>query len=225
MPAPRITLIGTLQDIFGAAIEGAALVFQLCGYGSDVPRVAGTSLLAQTAPEKVEVGENGQFSKSLYGNDVITPAGTFYTVQVQNSNGDVVQTNAYRFEGSGSTDLSTAAIYDHDFVPPKPEVSGGVVEQPYAAVVEFDASLVKGPITFELTLTGNVESSTLIKVAPGQIVTFVLAQDAAGNRTFAWPGNVKNAQDIDPTADAVSIQSFIARASGYLYPLGPMTVN
>lgn len=227
---PQVTITGKLQDLFGAVVSGAYLIFQLCGYGAQLPRVAGTSMLAKTAPDQVPVAGDGTFSKPLYGNDAITPAGTFYTIQVQDDNGNIVQTGSFQFTGSGSLDLSTVAPFDPaNPIPPAPTptVLGGNVTVPFSATPIFDCSLVSpaGVISFQMTLTGNVASSTLINAAPGQIVTFHLIQDGTGGRTMTWPANVHNAGIIKAAAGGTTTQSFYVRADGALFAMGPGMYN
>lgn len=247
--SPQITVTGTLLDLFGSLVNDGVLVVQLCGYGA-VPRVAGTALVARTAPLEIDC-PLGLFSFQLWGNDVITPAGTFYTIAVKDDNGNMVQMNAYQFLGAGTVDLSTVAPYD----PPSPglTVLNPVVTNP-AGLQTINGSLtingtltVNGPFSFgslitvaftatpafnagagsifDMTLTGNVTSSTLVNAQPGQTVRFIIVQDGVGGRTFAWPANIINPDLIDPSPNAICVQSFVARTNGNLYPLGPMTVN
>jgi hypothetical protein len=65
--------------------------------------------------------------------------------------------------------------------------SNTIVSVPFSATPIFDAS--QGSI-FEIVLTGNVTSSTLINVAPGQRLSFIIHQDATGGRTFVAPANL-----------------------------------
>lgn len=74
----------------------------------------------------------------------------------------------------------------------------------------------------QMTLTGNVTSSTLTGVHPGQIVNFIIAQDATGGRTFSPPPGIPMAL-IDPTPNLASVQSFLVDAGGNFRTLGPMT--
>ena len=46
---------------------------------------------------------------ALFGNDVITPANTFYEVAILDANKDVVQAENYSLTGSGTFDLSSLA--------------------------------------------------------------------------------------------------------------------
>lgn len=116
---PQITIAGNLADLFGAAQAGSFVV-QLCGFGSQIPRVSGTAMIAQTAPLAFSAsfgGTPGTYNFNLWGNDVITPSGTFYTIKVVDVNGNTVQINAYQFTGTESIDLSSAAPFNPPPVP------------------------------------------------------------------------------------------------------------
>lgn len=95
---------------------------------------------------------------------------------------------------------------------------------PPGVVVPFSATPVFNGgtnIAFIMTLTGNVTSSTFGGGAVGQIYTFEIKQDSAGNRTFAWPANVKGNGAIDPTPNITNVQSFMWDGTN-LVPVGPM---
>jgi hypothetical protein len=59
---------------------------------------------------------------------------------------------------------------------------------------------------FDMTLTGDVTSSTLSGVQG--IVIFVLRQDATGSRTFAWPANVLGSPVIGSEANSITTLAF-----------------
>lgn len=81
-----------------------------------------------------------------------------------------------------------------------------------------------GSVTFAITLTGNVTSSTLSGITAGAILSFIICQDATGGRTFTWPAAVSAAGTITATANVCSMQSF--RYNGTtVYAIGPMTDN
>lgn len=114
MATPTITIEGAAKDLFGEAQAGQFVV-QLAGYGSQVPRVVGTALLAQTAPLPFYLNASavpGNYNFKLWGNDVITPANTFYTIRVVDVNGNTVQINAYQFSGTQTVDLANAPPYN-----------------------------------------------------------------------------------------------------------------
>lgn len=50
--------------------------------------------------------------------------------------------------------------------------------------------------TFKITLTGNVTSSTLASATNGQMLNWIICQDATGGRSFVWPTNVVNGATI-----------------------------
>jgi hypothetical protein len=82
----------------------------------------------------------------------------------------------------------------------------GFATVPYSATPVFDASRTD---TFKITLTGNVTGSTLVNVAAGQPLNFIVCQDATGSRTLSWPLNVKGAMTIGSTAGKCNAQSFV----------------
>lgn len=98
---------------------------------------------------------------------------------------------------------------------------------PYSLSPTFNAAAgAKNRITFEIILTGNVTSSTLVNVAAGQEVVFIIRQDATGGRTFSWPVQIAGlVGPVDPTPSTKSTQSFIVGGDGSLYPLSPMSVS
>lgn len=238
-----ITITGTLKTILGAADPGATLRVTLCNFGPNPPRVSGSGILVDV-DVPVAVAGDGTFSFSPIGNDVIIPGPniTYYTVAFQPSTGGILKVIAYQFTGSGSFDLSTLAPFGGPGTPPVVPTNA-VITNPsglqsiatfalrtrlalpgnnvaFSANPVFDAT--QGT-RFDLTLTGNVASSTLINTVDGEIVVFDLKQDATGGRTFTWPANVSGAFGIDPTANKRSIQAFIQIGATF-FPFGPMMV-
>lgn len=67
----------------------------------------------------------------------------------------------------------------------------------FSATPTFDAT--KGN-AFQITLTGNVTSSTLSNAVAGQFLFFTVTQDGTGSHTFAWPSNFQNAPTVVSTA-------------------------
>jgi hypothetical protein len=115
MPAiPQITLTATLEDLSGVAAGSIAnparLRIALCGYGASLPRIAGTSNLAKVGPFD-SYSDGTALSIQLWGNDAITPAGTFYSIMVLDGEENVVQCANYQFAGTTTVDLSSAAPY------------------------------------------------------------------------------------------------------------------
>jgi hypothetical protein len=302
MATPNITLTATLDDLSGAAAGSLALAAKLritlCGFGPALPRIAGTAMIAKAGPTSY-FSTGSALSIPLWGNDQITPAGTFYTIEILDGEDNVVQCAAYLFTGAITIDLSQATPLP--FIPPAtPQFSafinapveqeaGGAVDgtnvdftfnapsspAPVIAVfvggifqtiadystnyagsgiwnLVFADAPVDGPvmvllfssatatayipvafsttpvfagngypgiICFDMTLTGNVTSSTLAGIGTGQFVQFFIQQYGVGSRTFAWPANVENPPVINPAASATTTALFVMRSDGNLYPV------
>jgi len=229
---PKITLTATLQDYSGSPIgsstQPAYLRIQLCNYGYTLPCVPGTSMIGKVSSWSQDIPYTGtQLTVLLWGNDVITPSGTYYAISVLDAQKNVVQTGAFQFTGTVTVDLSQATPYFPPvIVPVTPTVTGGLVVVPYSTTPNFNAALVTaGIVTFEITLTGNVTAPTVTNVSPGQIIIFDLIQDGTGSHTFAWPSSVKNAAIINPAANSRTTQPFHVGSNGNLYPLSGGTYN
>lgn len=226
MPAtPLITLTATLDDISGVAVGSVAnpsrLRIALCGFGPTLPRIAGTAMVAKPGPFDY-LSTGSPLSIPLWGNDVITPANTYYQITVLDEKLNILQTGMYQFSGSGTIDLSVAPQLPLQpiIIIPTPTVNGSLVVVPFSATPIFDTSLVPfGIITFEITLTGNVTSSTMPHFSPGQFVCFSIIQDATGGRSFVWPTNVKNPTLVDTDPSSHSVQVFYTNGIGNLYPM------
>jgi hypothetical protein len=96
--------------------------------------------------------------------------------------------------------------------------AGAINVVAFSATPAFDLAL---GLAQEITLTGNVTSSTIAGVLPGQTIIFCIHN--AGGHTFAWPPGIPG-DPIDPGA-STSIQSFWVDASSVVHPLTPMTVS
>jgi len=92
---------------------------------------------------------------------------------------------------------------------------------PYAATVNFDVTL--GPV-IEMTLTGNVNSSTISGQVPFQIVRFIIHQDGTGGRIFNPPANFPM-PGADPGPSNTTVYSAIVDATGTFRPLAGETVS
>src|SRR5580700_2100810 len=98
-----LTITADLEDLSGSSNVGSA-VFTLVGYGSNVPRISGAIL--STLSVTAQANSSGDISQVIVGNDVITPSGTTYMVEVFSSAGSLVSAARYSLTGSGSVDLS-----------------------------------------------------------------------------------------------------------------------
>lgn len=97
-----------------------------------------------------------------------------------------------------------------------------VVVTQSGSAATFDAGLGN---TFELTLTANVTSSTLVNLQPGQWLAFIVCQGGSGGPwTFAWPSNVFGGGVIGAVGGNCSTQTFYVSGSN-AWAVGPMMTN
>jgi hypothetical protein len=194
MTTPAITLEAMLQDVSGNALGSAAnpaqLRIALCGYGNQLPRIAGTALIAAVGPLYLQV-VGGSITAMLWGNDAITPAGTYYDIALLDTSGNVVQSGLYQLTGSGTFQLSSLTPLN----PPPPaipapfaldQVMSGAGTQitlapspmPGATMLVFRDGIVMSVAAGDITVNGAVvtftqgyESSAVIKVIWYALVT------------------------------------------------------
>ena len=101
------TVTGNIELLTGIAAVNGSIVFRLQNYATNVPRVTGTATLVAPTTTVTPDG-TGFFTLQLWGNDNITPAGTYYEVTFI---GDLYGTiiNSENFVITGATlDLNTA---------------------------------------------------------------------------------------------------------------------
>ncbi len=126
--SPGYTLTQTLEDITGAAAGSTAnpakLRICLCGFGPVLPYIAGTALLAKVGPMDFYSTSSSPLVITLFGNDQITPAGTYYSIEVLDGEDNVVQCGAYVLTGSGGGGLPPPIT-----PPPAPQPGGLVMNQ------------------------------------------------------------------------------------------------
>ena len=219
---PQITLTATLMDYSGAQIGSSAtpayLRVALCGFGQSLPRIAGTAMIGKIASWPGDIAYTGsQITVMLWGNDVIAPAGTYYAIAILDANKNVIQSGIYQFTGTQTIDLSNAVQI----------VQPGLSPYPFYVLVPFSSTPVflgqSSPIiTFEMTLTGAVTSSSLSNLVVGQLVTFIIHQDATGSHPFTFPAAAVNSGIVNPAANSTSVQTFVFNVTK-LTPTGPMT--
>lgn len=215
------TVTGKLQDVLTVVEEGSVEI-ALCGWGGRVPRDNGVALCGRPTSNSIPVQSNGTFTATVAGNDQISPAGTYYTVTVKNSNGDVVQVNAYQFNGSGTYDLNLTDPYDPNQPPPPlPPLITNLLEIIGATGnMVFDGTIYTA---FKTTLPGDVTAPVFQNMMPGNLYTFIIIQDATGGHAFAWAANVNNATLVCPTANSTTVQTFVADDKEALWAISPGT--
>jgi hypothetical protein len=128
------------------------------------------------------------------------------------SNGDVTISGAYKLNTpkiAGVTDTGVVTNLNSDMVDGKHSSAfalAGFSSVAYSATPTFDAGTAS---TFKMTLTGDVSSATLANAVAGQMLSFVLCQDAVGNHNFIWPSNVKGGMAVGVQVSKCSAQAFV----------------
>jgi hypothetical protein len=224
MPA---TINGKLDTIVGSnESEQGSITIALCNYGSQVPRVPDQNIvmLARVTAQEIEADDLGVVAAEVFGNDEIEPAGTYYTITVKDSNGDIVQVNAYVFLDGQEYDLGTTPPFDPTQTPgPLPPliISQLLLIQPFTPTPNFPGDKY---LTWAFTLSGDVTSSTLSGIQAGNLYTFIISQNTVGGWEFKWPPAVINPAPVSTERVAITIQTFVAIANnGPLLPIGPAT--
>ena len=206
MPAaPTFTLTATLEDITGqpagSTANPAKLQIMLCNFGLYLPAVPGNNNQTKIFIEILSTG--AQISVPLWGNDDISPTGTYYAITVIDGLGRVVQSGAYLITGSGTHDLSTLTQLIPTPAPPAPPPINSELEIVTAtAPPTFHANTY---LAFKLTLTQSFGSSVISGGVQGNLYTFCILQDGAGGHTFTWPPNTYNMPAINLAPNALTV--------------------
>src|SRR5580658_2637288 len=100
---------GAFQDASGAPIASGTITFQL----SQSAYVAGTGQVVNSTVISYNLLANGNIASSpsptLWGNDQLTPSGSYYIVNIMNSSGAVVR-GPENWIISGTSPISLSAI-------------------------------------------------------------------------------------------------------------------
>ena len=97
-----------------------------------------------------------------------------------------------------------------------------IISVTYSPTPVFNAANSNG---FQMTLSGNITSSTISGVTAGQLIAFYFAQDSVGGRTVSWPSSFVGTLQPDPTPSAVSVMLFRADLTGNFRAVSPMISN
>lgn len=228
---PDVQLYGKLDTIFvGASANIVAqpdigsIEVALCGYGSQVPRVATEAMLSLVtqaqAVNPATASNPGAFEVNLFSNGIIQPAGTYYTVTIKDDNGDIVQVDSYIFD-PGIYDLSTLTPFDPSL--PLPPL-GPYIKSQLEILQDQTAFVFDGSnyLSFKTILNSNATIS-VSNAVPGNLYTFVIIQDATGNRQVTWAANFINATPVNPDPNGWTIQTFIYLDDNNFYPISGST--
>lgn len=186
MPSPAVTLTGTLQDTSGTGIPGK-VVLTLVNYGSALPRVAGTSIIANQQ-YTAQAAANGTFSVTFWGNYQLLETSSYYEIAVYgvDSAGAVSSaaniTDNYQFNAPGSFDLS--AINPIVSVPISlPPSTILLTNNTWTGNNAFASASFGGPVTIPTVATGDDSTNAASTAFVEDTIDTLLA---ANN---PWTGN------------------------------------
>ena len=97
-----------------------------------------------------------------------------------------------------------------------------IISVAYSPTPAFNAASSNG---FQMTLAGNITSSTIAGITPGQLLAFYFVQDSVGGRTVSWPSSFVGTIQPDPSPNSVSVMLFRADISGVPRAVSPMISN
>ncbi len=162
VPSTNITLTGTFVDMQGAAVNGGTVTAVLQNYGGNVPQLSGSATL-ETVSTSVTMTATNTFSMALYGNDQITPTGTYYALTFPGP-GAQSTTKNYQLTGVGSFDLSNLTPFGSNPIPQSQP--GQTLVQPLAAVahqfvtgLSVSGGLITGQPTYS-DISGSTKFGT-----------------------------------------------------------------
>ena len=96
-----------------------------------------------------------------------------------------------------------------------------LVVVPFSATPVFDASQGNA---LQITLTGNVTSSTFVNATAGQTVQIIVCQDSTGGHAFSPPANVQWSPVGTTTPSYCAAESFVYNGASAFF-LGPVAYN
>ena len=215
---------GNFQLGGGGPVANGSIVLTLSNPSATVIATGGPA----TTQYVINLDGNGNLplGTQVYANAELSPAGTFYTVQIfTGANGTGVQVGQNATWVVGPTAPYAGTLFPNVLVLPPVSFSGPVVvpsaSVAFSATPNFNAGIDS---TFRMTLTGNVTSSTLTGAVADQLLIFVITQDGIGGHIFVWPTNVKNAGRINPAAGSKFVQQFQFDGTN-AWPLSAPTSN
>jgi hypothetical protein len=177
---PQITLTVNLLDYSGAQIGSAEkpayVRIGLANFGGFLPCIPGTGVMGKVASWSQDIEYLGtELTIALWGNDVITPGGTYYVISVLDPKRNVIQAAAYQFSGTATLDLSNLAPY----LPPSTPLytPNAVVTNPTGLQT----------IDGDITIDGNLIVTGTITPSGGGLFQYVTTSFSA-TPTFTNPG-------------------------------------
>jgi hypothetical protein len=183
VPSP-CTVTGNLQNLSAGKISQGIVIFELANIGTGNPLgIIGTSLFPLLRYQ-IQSAPDGSFTTSFRGNDSINPVNTIYdNVTYRDSLGNSVGPLQYSIIGA-SANLNTLVAATTTSPPVLTVGSGFTLLMIPPLVVPFSATPTFNAATqsvFQITLSGNVTSSTLSALWLGSFSYFASSKTGRGD--------------------------------------------
>jgi hypothetical protein len=203
-------LTGDVTSIgMSTALSASGVTSGTYGDGTHVPRFTVDSKGRITGVTSTTIsgaaptgGAGGDLGGSYPSPTVVTVGGSTAAdvhsgvVLANNSTSSAVASQVVKRDGNGSAGFTGISVTPHVTT--------------FSATPTFDLSL--GAIQ-QITLTGDVTSSSLNGIATGQLVVFDIIQDGTGAHTFTWPTNVYGGGVPGTAANKHNCQMFYSDGS------------
>lgn len=152
------------------------------------------------------------------GIDEIVPSNWLNKILYQATTGMTAFTQAMANKGYVLSDANVSTLTGvFSNVLTNADLKALLVNTSFSPAAHFDASKSNG---FQMILTANANTCSIGGWAPGQIITFIIVQDATGGRSFTIPG-VNQWQGLNNLApNAVNVIQIIGKADGSLWWCG-----
>lgn len=207
---------GAIVESTSGQIKGASVI-DFYANGANRWKIDSSGFLYPAVDNTQDIGATSSTfrPRTIYAaTSVVAPLGTFTTGAFTTATvGAGGLTSLSGLSNFGVVHATSAII---------PQLVPGASSQVFSATPTFDCS-TSG--TFEMTLTANVTSITITNPIVGQILTFIIHQDATGSRTWAWPASFKGATAIGSTLSTTSVQQFIQAFDGNFYAIAAANTN
>lgn len=153
----------------------------------------------------------------------LLPSSAFNKFAYQNSTGLTALMAMLATKGYTVSDASLSALTSVlQNLLTNADVRTNVVAVTSSASPTFDATHFT---KFEIVLTNNVTSSSLVNIQVGDFIMIMVSQGGSGGFTFAWPNNCRGTVDVSTDAGAANVQLFYVASDLNARALAPLMIS
>lgn len=159
-----------------------------------------------------------------FGTDAIVPSPLLNKILYQSSTfiaafGQMMAAKGYN---TSDADISVLAAVLANIITSADQLPN-ILTIGFSPTPAFNFALTNG---YQMTLSGNITSSTASGLTPGQLIAFYFVQDGVGGRTVTFPASFTGGSQPDPTASVSSVILFRVDLGGTARAVTPfLSVN